>query len=178
MEKEIVKKAVREAENSLKENQIAEVKKIVLKTLEKINKLDKEIDETKAEIKELEEQRKILRMDLDDMKEGRLDRISERQAIDKKAKEVSVVIIIKEKETIIERDRWHFPYQIIWQQPYVPTYPMQPIVTYSDNSGDFNTTYGITSSASSLSEPIINCSVTKFATVGTYNVDGKVINLR
>jgi TolA-binding protein len=177
MEKEIVKKAVREAENSLKENQIAEVKKIVLKTLEKINKLDKEIDETKAEIKELEEQRKILRMDLDDMKEGRLDRISERQAIDKKAKEVSVVVIIKEKETIIERDRWHFPYQIIWQIPYQSPNTFQPVI-YSDNSGDFNTTYGITSSASSLSEPTINCSVTKFATVGTYNVDGNVINLR
>ena len=53
MEKELIKKAVNEAEESLKDKQIQEVKKIVLKTLEKIDSLDKQISSEKSKLKEL-----------------------------------------------------------------------------------------------------------------------------
>jgi len=184
MDSKMVKKAVEEAENSLKDKQVQEVKQIVLKTLEKINKLDKDIDGAKANVKDLEEQKKILRMDLDDMKEGRLDRIAERQEKDEKAKNVSVVIIIKEKETIIERDRspWYWPYQVIWQYPH--TFTTTPnVIQYADNTGGVykqfsGTSNGLAYHGESYTSPTINCSVTKFSTIGAYDVNGNVVNLR
>jgi len=182
MTSEMVKKAVEEAEDSLKEKQIQEVKQIVLKTLEKINKVEKDISKAKDRVKELEDQRKILRMDLDDMKEGRLDRIAERQEKDEEAKKVSVVIIIKEKETIIERDRspWYFPYAITWQeyQPKVFGNQFQGAGDDIHYCGSGSNVTGLALGCSALTTVPINCSVAKFSTIGTYVVDGSIVNLR
>lgn len=65
-----------------------EVKKIVKSTLEKIETLNEKK-------KELEKEIKILKQDLDNLKEGRLDLILERQQVDKDAKKVSVINIIE-----------------------------------------------------------------------------------
>ena len=87
-EKDIAKKAFAELEEEKTNKQVAEVKKIVTRTLEKL-------DGVKKEIKKLQDEEKVLKMDIDDLKEGRLDRISERQEKDPEAKKVSVVVIIK-----------------------------------------------------------------------------------
>lgn len=175
MSKEIAKQGYELAEKELREKQISEVKQIVLKTLEKIDKLSKER-------KELDDQIRILKLDLDDIKDGKLDRIVERQEKDTKARDTSVVIIIKEKEIIREVSPWYYPYTIKWQ---VPTYPHivfggnSDVLQfggfsgyYSDNSGhviDMNAT--VTTST-------INCSVAKDASIGTYALEGKVVNFR
>ena len=84
-DKEIVKAAFAAAQDEAREKQIGEVKKIVTKTLEKL-------DTVKKEIKEKQEEERILKMDIDDLKDGRLDRIAERQDKDPEAKKVSVVL--------------------------------------------------------------------------------------
>ena len=105
-EKELVKKVFDDIELVNKEKQIAELKIIVQKTLEKIK--------TKESLKEqLEKEIKILKQDIDNLKSGRLDILAERQEKDKEAKRVSIIIIKK----IVEK-------QVPFPQPYyVPVDP-------------------------------------------------------
>jgi hypothetical protein len=181
MTEKTVKEGYQLAEKELKDKQVQEVKKIVLKTLEKLNEKQKEKTT-------LEEEIRLLRMDIDDLKEGRLDRIQERQEKDAKAKQTSVVIIIKEKEVIREYTPWYQPYKVIWQTP-MPSFPIQPFY-YADNSGSqkvymSNHTGGVEMSALSCASSapiestcfISNC-VAKDFTIGAYEVEGKVVNLR
>lgn len=169
MTEELVKEGFALAEKELKEKQVQEVKKIVAKTLEKL-------EEVKKEIRELNEERKILEMDIEDLKDGKIDRIVERQEKDPKAKEVSVVVILKEKEVIREVNPWYWPYQVIWP-PVVTTTPISPIpVWYGSTSGE-----GVMSALTcgdSLGCNTISCSVAKEATVGTYEVNGHPVHLR
>ena len=170
MEKELVKQAFKDAEKSLKDKEVEEVKKIVLKTLEKINDLKK----TKAEA---EEKIKILKMDLDDLKEGRLDRMAERQEKDGRAKQISVVIIIKEK--IVEREvsPWYWPYRVIWPQPYYPcpiTITDAPNTTYYTTGGSG----GNAEWSSTGYDPHITSSSSKWGAAGTYEVHGNTVNFR
>ena len=182
MTEKTVKEGFQLAEKELRDNQIQEVKKIVLKTLEKLS------EKQKAKIS-LEEEIRLLRMDIDDLKEGRLDRIQERQEKDEKAKQTSVVIIIKEKEIIREYTPWYQPYRVIWQTP-LPSYPLQPFY-YTDNSGaekvfvsngisgniEMSALTFANSAPTETSCFISNC-VAKDFTMGAYDVDGKVVNLR
>jgi len=170
MEKEIVKRAYDEAQNSLREKQVEEVKKIVLETLRKIKYLEEDKKEKQSELKDLEERIKILRSDIDDLKEGRVDRIVERQEKDPKAKQVSVVVIIKEKEII--KEPWYQPYVI--EKWNMPTYPQTPI-TYCQTT---TTPWNYTDTCGNSWVGTITCSSSKYGTVGTYNVDGKIVNLR
>lgn len=181
----LIKEAFELAEKEFKEKKIDEVKRIVLKTLERIDELVKEKGA-------LEEKIKILRMDIDDLKEGKLDRIVERQEKDEKAKNTSVVVIIKEKEVIREVSPWYWPYRIYWN----PAPVVQPLITWgsgteitSANSLDVPCTLtdgkalGITdaqiASCSYLSEQrIIDCSTAKDYTIGTYEVGEKIVHLR
>ena len=171
--KEIAKEAFELAEKETREKRVAEVKAIVLKTLEKLADVEKVL-------KEKQEEKKILRMDLDDLKEGHLDRIAERQAIDEKAKKVSVVIIIKEKETIRELSPWYYPYQVIWQVPYVPVYNYNSFQAGGSNTLLMNTTSVSNSSFTNGGNcfTTINCSVAKDNVAGAYDVYGTVVNLR
>lgn len=165
MKKEIVKKGFDEAQNSLREKQVEEVKKIVLKTLEKIDTLKGNKKKKQAEVKEIDEQIKILESDIEDLKVGRIDRIVERQEKDEKAREVSVVVIIKEKEII--REPWFQPYVVVekWNhQPYI-----DPNIVWCGSTNNGN---------SALYSNTINCSVAKFGTIGTYDVNGTIVNLR
>jgi hypothetical protein len=172
----VVKQAFAEAEKEARDNQVAEVKAIVKKTLEKLETVRKEL-------KGLQEKERILKMDIDDLKEGRLDRIAERQEIDPEAKKVSVVVIIKEKEVIREVSPWYWPYHVTWQIP-APSYPSHPFMNgtvitstggldlYASNTGKSNAVY--TSNCNGM----LTCSVAKDAAIGAYEINGKVINLR
>ena len=196
--KEIVKAAFASAEKEAREKQVNEVKKIVTRTLEKL-------DAVKKEIKAKQEEERILKMDIDDLKEGRLDRIAERQEKDPEAKKVSVVLIIKEKEVVHVPSPWYSPYTVVWQY-YTPTFSPSTVM-YSGTGGSVGIATGgsyTTSSCSgfngvSMSNSIgskscnlsdgsnfvatvtptcITGSVAKFATVGSYDVNGHIINLR
>jgi len=174
MEKSLVKKAVEEAEKDLQEKQKKEVKLIVLKTLEKINSLNNDRKKAKDTVKELDAKIKLLKMDIEDLKEGRLDRIAERQEKDDEAKKVSVVIIIKEKEVIREYPYWHWPYRITWidPQPICPS-TWTWTVDKDNTSGTIYQTYD-----GCYYTNQITSSVAKWSTKGSYEVDGNVVNLR
>jgi hypothetical protein len=164
LEKSIVKQGYDEAQNSLKERQVEEVKKIVLKTLEKIESLKGEKDRAQEKVKDIDERIKILRMDVDDLKEGRLDRIEERQAKDPEAKNTSVVIIIKETKVEREYPFWNWPYRFEWVVPYWNA-TQTSSVAYN-NSGDIWYTP-------------IDCSSAKWGAVGAYTLtSGNTVNLR
>lgn len=172
-DKEIAKKAWDLATKESEEKQVQEIKKIVQETLKKL-------DTVKSQIKELQDEKKILELDIDDLKEGRLDRIEERQEKDPKAKKVSVVVIIKEKEMIRETvNPWFIPYHTIWQTEY--TSP-----TRYDNAVFCSTALPIGSGASLELSSVknaegwgtINCSVAKNAAAGAYDVGGHIVNLR
>ena len=175
MESNIIKEGYKAANDALKEKQVETVKQMVLKTLEKLEDVRKDIRDT-------QETERILKMDLEDIKLGKLDRIVERQEKDPKAKEVSVVIIIKEKEVIRECSPWYWPYVIQWNYP---TYVSQ--ATVFNTGGSFNTmgsvnTYTLTSATNAIgyagSANSINCSVAKDAAIGTYEVAGNIVNFR
>ena len=90
-----VSKAFKLAEKELEEVKINRVKEIVKRTLEKLENLT-------SKKKEIEEAIKVLKMDIDDLKAGRLDKIEERQRLDEKARNTSVVIV---KEVIREIEK-------------------------------------------------------------------------
>jgi regulator of replication initiation timing len=181
-EKEIAKAAFAEAEKEAREKQVSEVKKIVTRTLEKL-------DTVRKVIKEKQEEERVLKMDIDDLKEGRLDLIAERQEKDPEAKKVSVVIIIKEKEIIREKEYypspWYWPYTVTWQY-YNPTFPTGVVLcgnAVNDTINYTTTTNNCTLSDGSsfqatVTPTCITGSIAKFATVGSYDVNGHVVNLR
>jgi len=143
MKKEVVKKGYELAQKEFKKKQIEKVKEIVMKTLEKLEDL-------KKQKREIEEKIKILKMDIEDLKQGRFDRILERQEKDKKAKEISVVKIEK-------RDNNDY---------------------YFDSSFCYPTS-GWTITSTSLDTSInIDPYIAKTYTVGTYEVGDKIIHLR
>jgi len=155
MDKKLAKKGYELAQKELKEKQVEEVKKMVLKTLEKL-------EELKKQKKDIEKKIKILKMDLDDLKEGRLDRIAERQEKDKEAKDTSVVIIIKEKE-VIKENPWYWPYKIVWK--------------LENDTANWDVTWDSVS-YSATNYCVITPSTAKYAAVGTYEVGDKIIHFR
>jgi len=175
---DVAKQAFAEAEKEAREKQVAEVKRIVTKTLERL-------EEVRKNIKNLQEDERILKMDIDDLKEGKLDRIAERQEKDPEAKKVSVVLIIKEKEVIREVSPWYFPYQVIWQQPLTPLlYCVNTVNTVY--GGNLTSAYGGSSDQLSggsafqatLTGSAITCSIAKDAATGAYDINGHIVHLR
>lgn len=88
MEEKVIKDAYKEAEKDLEKDKINKFKDIIKKTLEKLESKQKEHQKIVKEIQ-------ILKKDVKDFSEGRLDRIEERQRVDPEAKKVSVIIIKK-----------------------------------------------------------------------------------
>lgn len=85
MEKEIIKAydfAEKEIKKEKDEQLKNKIKSIVKETLEKIEEIEKKE-------KELAEEKKILKQDIDNLKSGRLDLIEERQNKNPKAKDIS-----------------------------------------------------------------------------------------
>ena len=168
MEKKDIKKAYESAENELKEKQISKVKEFVKRTLEKLEILKKDEGEIKEKIR-------VLKLDLDDLKEGRLDRIEERQKKDKNSEKVSVARIIK-KEVIehhYHSSPWYVPYIIEWNIPVITTTPN----VYCDAT---STNFCLTSSAtSSYTNGItVTNSVAKDSCAGTYLIGDHIVHFR
>ena len=172
MTEEVVKEGFAQAEKEQKEKQVEEVKRIVTKTLEKL-------EEVKTEIRELNDERKLLEMDIEDLKEGKIERIVERQEKDPRARKVSVVVILKEKEVIREVNPWYWPYRVIWPSYPVQT-PVQPLPVFygSAIADDVSPAFFTAAGNQSLGFSTINCSVAKEAVIGTYEVNGHPVHLR
>ncbi len=81
---EINKEAYKQAEKELLEKRVNEVKGFILETLEKIERKKKE----KARI---EEELRVLKLDIEDMKNGKFDKIEERIEKSKVARRISVI---------------------------------------------------------------------------------------
>lgn len=95
-----IKEAYQQAQNELENKK--KFKEVIKETLEKLEQKQQSQREIVREIQ-------ILKADVKNFKDGRLDLIEERQSKDPRTKEISVVQIKKEK--IVEKT----PY---WQQPY------------------------------------------------------------
>jgi hypothetical protein len=171
MNKEACKKAVREAEKELEDKQVEELKRVIKSTLLKIKELD-------TEIKEKQEEKRILKLDIDDFKDGRLDRIEERQAKDKKAKKIAIVRVIR-KEVHHHYDRWYTPYVLTWNTPYNPfdntvfcgKGASQDLTFSSSGNSGGGQSFG----ASSFT---MNNSIAHDNVAGTYLVSDKPVHLR
>ncbi len=140
--RELAKKVFSQIEKEDEEKQIKELKQIITKYLEKIKILN-----DKKEV--IEKELKILKNDLDDIKEGRLDKIKERQTIDPDAKKVSV-IIIKEKVYPPAERPWQQPWIWYWN-PAIDTTAMNDLVLYGNattNLGYVDCNYVLTSNIS------------------------------
>ena len=130
MTQELVKEGFKLAEQELKDEEKMRIKDIVKVTLEKLRKKETEKHDVDQEIK-------ILRKDIEDLKEGRIDRIKERQDIDAKAKDVSVIII---KEKIVEKQvpMWYYPWVIEIKPQYIPYIPVYTTCATNTTANVFN----------------------------------------
>jgi uncharacterized protein (UPF0335 family) len=72
----------------MKEKQVAVIKEAVQQTYEKLETLEKNKND-------LQNQIKILKHDLFDLKDGRLDRVLERQSLNEGVKLISVIVVTK-----------------------------------------------------------------------------------
>lgn len=155
-QEQIAKEAFKDAEKDLKKEQVAAIKEVVLRTLRKL-------DEVKKKIKDLQEEERILKMDIDDLREGRLDRIEERQKKDEKAKEVSVAKLEKADATL-QVNPWYNPYKITW---VAPQWPYSTAVYCSSSSANVEVgTFTVTGS------------LARESVAGAYDVSGHVVHLR
>lgn len=154
MTKDLIKKAVSLAEKEAQEKEINRIKKIVQKYLEKIAEKTKEK-------KEIEEDLRILKKDLDDIKSGRLDKIEERQAKDKRAHRISLITVHRiDKDYVPMKPRWSY-YDVAWNEA-VSQYCSAPGLQGGPTTcvNDEITLYGNTCSSFSS---------------GTYNVNGHIV---
>ncbi len=93
----------------IKQKQINAVKTIVRETFKRIDALEKQKNDVQNKIK-------ILKHDLFDLKDGRLDRILERQTMDASIRELSLVIVEKnDKDTT--GSPWYVPYKCTFLNP-------------------------------------------------------------
>ncbi len=89
----------------IKQKQISTIKKAVERTLTLLDDFDKE--------KSVWQYRaKVLKHDLMDLKDGRLDRILERQQLDPVAKEVSILCVEKVETQGTAQSPWYEEYSI------------------------------------------------------------------
>jgi hypothetical protein len=91
----------------LKTNQITFIKKAVTSTFEEIEKLEKDRNALQLKIK-------ILKHDLFDLKDGRLDRVIERQEMAKDTVEsiVSVLKVERVESNGNTTNPWYIPYKV------------------------------------------------------------------
>ena len=173
--REMVKEAVKSAEEELKEEirnkEKLRIKGVVKATLELLQK--------KEEARKLlDDEIKILRKDISDLRDGRIDRIKERQDLDPKAKDISVIII---KERIIEKQvstpMWYIPWVIEVKPQYVPYIPVYcGTVTISNDPGYCsNNALGVSNtSTDALTFTVTNSNAHMYAG-GTYVLENNAV---
>ena len=103
---------LKQISSELKQRQITAIKEVVTLTLEKLHALEREKNK-------LQEAAKMLKMDLVDLKEGRLDRILERQSINNE-KPASVVVIGGGEEGQRGGNQWYVDYTITYPNALKP----------------------------------------------------------
>ena len=155
MDQKIIKQALSEAEKEAQQEKIDRVKEIVKAHLEKIeNCKDKE--------SAIREERKIYENDLEDIKQGRLDKIMERQNKSEKARNISIIIVRPVERSYMPLCPWRSQWVIDWN------YPIKPSSTFnytliSDNTDKHFCSYD-------------GIAFQNFAG-GTYDINSKIINL-
>lgn len=82
---DINKEAYKQAEKELLENKVKEIKGYILETLEKI-------EQKKKEKEKIEEELRILKLDLEDMRNGNFEKIEERKRKSPLARNISVYV--------------------------------------------------------------------------------------
>ena len=87
----------------MKQKQVDIIKEAVRLTLEKLEVMEKQKDV-------LQDQLKVLKHDLFDLKDGRLDRILERQSLSEDVKKVSVVLVTK-TTVVTNTSPWYEEYE-------------------------------------------------------------------
>lgn len=149
--KKMAELAEKELKEENKKKQFRIIKEAIKGELEKL-------EEKKEQRKELDEEIKIHKQNIDNIREGRLDLIEERQKKDERAKAVSTIIIEKEKP--VEKPV-PYPYPVV-PIPYNPWYEPYRIhwTTTGGYCGDANT--------DTAQFTMVNCSVAKEASAGTY----------
>jgi len=122
----------------LKQSQINVVKLVVKETLKQLEILEKQKNNVQDKIK-------ILKHDLFDLKDGRLDRIKERQELNAETKNTSVISVSLVNQSQNAPSPWYVNY----------------LLTVKSESG--------------VLECIINNSITKMNASGTYKLDDNTI---
>lgn len=178
--REAAEEAVKQVEKELKDKKVAEIKKLILATLEMGEVLKKRIAEDQEALK-------ILELDLKDLKEGRLDRIEERQKIMPKAKEISVIHVERIVEEhhhhhhdytpvvipVVKENHWYDPYRVWYGgQPYAGD-SIQPVVF---NTCDLNVVSGAGATVG-ISLCTVNNSIVKDAFAGAYELNDGTVKL-
>jgi len=160
MEQEKLKEAAVSAEKEYQERivskQVEKIKALVKATLEEIDLLKKEKEEIESKIS-------ILKGDLENLKNGRIDLIKQRQDVDELAKKVSVIKIVEVKRNnnpYYPYYPWNRPYYIYNQKDYV-----DPTITWCSTDIDNDNV-------------VITGKLTQTYSAGAYNVNGHVINFR
>ena len=155
------------------EIQKALVKNIIQNTLLKIQNLQ-------GEKQIIEDQIKILKLDIEDFKDGKLERMVERQLIDKESVDVSVVKIKKESvDSPAIPNYWQWPFIIKWNKNICETETLNTIPTDSNvlsNTSDPTETLVNTDNSDEIY--YITCSIAKDATPGSYKIGEKIKHIR
>ena len=178
-----IKKAFELAEQEVQEKEIANLKKVVKDLLEKKAKAEEDKREIEKEIS-------VIKQTIDDFKAGRLDKVKELIEKDSIAKDILPFKIIIINQTVINQP-WKWIYQVL--PTYAPIYhDYGTITTTAGNNGTVYTTCGTqdllggaistaytVQSASATCNNDLGWSGSNFATFtgGTYDINGKIINL-
>jgi hypothetical protein len=118
MSNEQIKKAFGDAEKELQQEEIDKIKSIVRSYLEEIQDKQDKKNRKQKEVDEIDEEIRLLKKDLDDLKAGRLDKMEERQKVDKRARDISIIIIKKVEKEYVPYKPWYSPYDITWNPKY------------------------------------------------------------
>jgi len=165
--KKVVSDALQESEKKEQEKQIERIKRIVQSILEKIDKRMKEKEKLDKEIR-------VLKNDLDDLKAGRLDKIEERQQKDDEARNYSIIYVERIEKEYVPAHPWRSPW-IVYSKSDINISDTMSYTIGSINNPNVGLAKFSTSGASSTA--FTTGTFCKTFTAGTYNVNGKIINL-
>ena len=156
-DKELAKKAVELADKEAQERYVDKIKKVVQSYLEKI-------DDANDRRRSIDEELRILKSDLDDIKSGRLDKIRERQEKEPKAREISPIIIRVVERELLPLAPWRSPWIVEWRYEEFPSVNNFHSVTTATSGSSSSVTYTATGQTWSNFSP------------GSYVVGDKTIN--
>lgn len=174
--KEILKKAYDSAQNEIEEKQLVHYKQIIKNLLEKKKKLDEDKSSIESKIK-------IIKQDIDDFKEGRLDLIKERHETSTepdKVAPIKIVIINDNTRITYPTQPWRWNYTVGWGSQW-----SSDVIMTTSSSASLNPIAGITNAIYTCDAGTVGggngLSGQAYATFasGTYDVgNGDFINLK